>query len=346
MKGKVAPFLSARCHPRFDPTRAGPAPSRANLDKSQGGCDGVGSAKLGGTRSPLAGWTLPRGTSTGIMPSTHRLPHTRRVRTLVNVVVETNEIKLINGDARDLSAVSDNEVDFVVTSPPYWDLKNYRNQKQVGLGQSYTEYLTELTVVFEEQRRVLAPGHFAAWVVGTRISDGDMKHIPADLIDIARHTGFTLKKEIIWVKPKGTQGLWQRGTTKFLKTQPHANCFNLNIVHEYILIFQLEGPQPEIDSSYVLPEDFIKAVSWSVWPLKVSRTKGHPAPFPLEIPRRLIRLYTTPGQTVLDPFVGTGTSMLAARELGRRAIGVEISPEYCSAAAEALGEGSQMALKM
>lgn len=244
-------------------------------------------------------------------------------------------VTLYCADSREMPEVQTGSVDLVVTSPPYWDIKNYGADAQVGLGQTYSEYLLELSKTLKECFRVLKPGHFLAVVIGTRISDGELTHIPADLIRLMPIIGFTLKKEIIWVKPKGTQGLWQRGTTQFLKDKPFAGCANINIQHESILIFQREG-QYQPDSTYTLPEAFIKEVAWSVWSLRVSQTKGHPAPFPEEIPARLIRLYTKPGDTVLDPFIGSGTTAVAAANLGRRCIGYEISETFCKLAVQNL----------
>ncbi len=245
---------------------------------------------------------------------------------------------LYHGDARCLAHTPDASVQLVVTSPPYWDLKNYRTRRQMGLGQSYEEYLRQIALVGRECHRVLQPGRFLCWVCGTRVSDGDMKHIPADSLRAFDRIGFTFKKEIIWVKPKGTQGLWQRGTTQYLKDKPFPTCANLNIQHEYILILQREGSFEPPDD-HRLEEAFIKETAWSVWQLPVSRTKGHPAPFPLEIPRRLIEMFAWPGEVILDPFAGTGTTLLAAREAGRRGIGYEISGEFCELCAEKLREG-------
>ncbi|MCE5240275.1 site-specific DNA-methyltransferase [bacterium] len=247
------------------------------------------------------------------------------------LVYEQNGVRIYHGDARSMGTLGDGSVALIVTSPPYWDIKNYRHEAQIGLGQSYADYLEQLRLVGEECHRVLAPGRFMCWVVGTRVSDGDMKHIPADCIRIFESLGFSFKKEIIWVKPKGTQGLWQRGTTQFLKTKPYPCSANINIQHEYILVLQKEG-EFEPPAREPLSEEFIKRVAWSVWELPVSMTKGHPAPFPLAIPERLILLYSYRGETVLDPFLGTGTTLVAARNLGRHGIGYEISEEFCDLA--------------
>lgn len=249
------------------------------------------------------------------------------------VVYQDEWVMLYCGDARHMTELSAASVDLIVTSPPYWDIKNYRHSGQIGLGQSYEEYLHHLRLVAIQMARVLRSGRYLCWVVGTRVSDGELKHIPADCIRLFGETGFVLRKEFIWVKPKGTQGLWQRGTTQFLRDKPYPGQANINIQHEYILIFQKPGDFP-LKPQERLSEEFIKRVAWSVWEMPVSQTKGHPAPFPLELPRRLIELYTYKGDTVLDPFVGTGTTLIAARQLGRQAIGYEISPHYCKLAAD------------
>lgn len=185
----------------------------------------------------------------------------------------------------------------------------------------------------------MAPGRFVAINVGTAVSNDEMKPINADVIKMMKDLNFTFKKDVIWTKPKGTQGLWQRGVTKFLKSEPYPGYFNLNIMHEYILIFQNEG-QMRIPRHERLSEAFIKEVSWSVWPMAVSYTKGHPAPFPDELPSRLIQLYTVEGEIVLDPFGGSGTTMKVARNLKRNSILYEINTEYIELIKQTVGWNS------
>jgi DNA modification methylase len=229
-------------------------------------------------------------------------------------------------------------IQFVVTSPPYWNLKKYTEREQGEeeansrshfLEDVYSVYLQSIYDVFKEVKRVIQPGRFVAINIGTAVSKEGMKPIHADIIKQMENLGFKFKKEIIWVKPKGTQGLWQRGVTKFLKKEPYPCFFNLNIIHEYILIFQNEGQlKLDLQSNHKLSEHFIKEVSWSIWQLPVSYTKGHPAPFPDCIPERLIRLYTFENETVLDPFAGSGTTMRVSRNLNRNSIIYEINPNY------------------
>ncbi len=259
-------------------------------------------------------------------------------------VYQDEAVTIYCGDARNMEALSRQSVQLIVTSPPYWDIKNYRNSKQIGLGESYEEYLGQLHLVATECKRILAPGRFLCWVIGTRVSHGDLKHIPADSIEIFGKHGFTLGKEFIWKKPKGTQGLWQRGTTQFLKDNPYPCCAAINIQHEFVLVFQREGAfePPKHDR---LSENFIKRVAWSVWELDVSKTKGHPAPFPLELAERLIYLFSYPDEVVLDPFLGTGTTVIAARKAGRKGIGYDISEKYCELAESELNKHMERLVK-
>jgi len=235
--------------------------------------------------------------------------------------------------------IKSESIHLVVTSPPYWNLKKY-GEEGLGPNQAYTKYLCEIQSVLKEIKRVMAPGRFVAINVGTAVSNDGMKPINADVVKMMEDLNFIFKKEIIWVKPKGTQGLWQRGVTKFLKSEPYPGYFSLNIMHEYILIFQNEG-QMQIPLER-LSEDFIKKVSWSVWEMGVSYTKGHPAPFPYELPSRLIQLYTVAGETVLNPFGGSGTTMKVARNLKRHSFLYEINSEYIDLIKENVGWNSSL----
>ena len=249
---------------------------------------------------------------------------------------------LVIGDARHMDEVDDNSVQLVVTSPPYWNLKDY-GREGLGPAQAYEQYLKGIREVLGEVKRVVEPGRFVCINVGTAVSNGGMESIPCDVISIMRGLGFIFRKEIIWVKPKGTQGLWQRGTTKFLKRFPYPCYLNINIMHEYILIFQKQGDlKLKLTDKDRLSEDFIKKVCWSVWEMPVSTTKGHPAPFPEELPERLIRLYTVEEETVPDPFGGSGTTMKVARDLNRSCTLYEINPDYLPLIKEKVEWGKQV----
>ena len=250
-----------------------------------------------------------------------------------------------HADSRHMPELQDESIDFVVTSPPYWDLKDYKDKEQIGIKQSFENYLADLGKIFMECFRVLRSGRYISIVIGTRISKSGLHHIPAAILFLMEEFGFLLKKEIIWVKPKGTQGLWQRGTTISLKKTPFPGHININIQHEFILIFQKLG-NFQIKESEKLPEDFIKDIAWSVWPIKVSNFKNHPAPFPLELAKRLIRMFTYKGETILDPFLGSGTSVISALNLDRKSIGYEINENYCKLSLEYLKKYSQLDLEI
>lgn len=240
-------------------------------------------------------------------------------------MIKTKQV-LIIGDARKMKEIKSETIDFVVTSPPYWNLKKYGKG---DVNKSYEEYINLIRDVLAEVCRALKPGKFACINVGTAVSNEKMEHIPSDVINIMKNLGFAYKKEIIWVKPKGTQGLWQRGATKFLKKIPYPGSLNINIMHEYILIFQKNGEfKISTNEKSKLSEEFIKQVCWSVWEMRVSKTKGHPAPFPDELPKRLIQLYTVEEDCVLDPFSGSGTVMKVARDLNRNSVIYEINSDY------------------
>ncbi len=235
---------------------------------------------------------------------------------------------LIIGDSSSMSEIDSGSIHLIVTSPPYWNLKKY-GEEGLGPNQAYAKYLYEIQKVLKEIKRVMSPGRFVAINVGTAVSNNGMKPINADTVKMMEDLNFSFKKEIIWMKPKGTQGLWQRGVTKFLKNEPYPCSFSLNIMHEYIMIFQNEGQiQIDLKPEHRLPEEFIKQVSWSIWEMGVSYTKGHPAPFPDTLPERIIKLYTLKGDTVLDPFGGSGTTMKVARHLERNSVIYEINPAY------------------
>ena len=247
--------------------------------------------------------------------------------------INSDNIRIINDDSRKLSNFIGKEgVDFIVFSPPYWNLRDYKHKAQIGLKDSYQEYLNNMKKVFEECYKVLKSGRFMAINIGTVVSNEGMKFIAGDFVKDAETVGFTFRKDIIWNKPRG-QTKWQRGATKFSQN-PYPLMFNTNINHEYILIFQ-KGSNGHFDFSKESKFNrlFIRKMAYSVWDIppinSPKKDESHVAPFPEELPKRLILLFSFKNEVVLDPFAGCGTTNKVAKELGRKSIAVELSKDYC-----------------
>jgi len=242
-------------------------------------------------------------------------------------------IKVFNKDSKKLSSFIKDPIHFIVFSPPYWNLRNYEVNNQIGFKETYQEYLDSMLLVFEQCFKVLKQGRFMAINIGTVVSNDGMKFICGDFIKLCEKANFIFRKDIIWHKPKGTTK-WQRGATQFTQN-PYPLRYNTNINHEFILIFQ-KGGYEAIDlkkKSKPFNKIFTREMAYSVWdiiPINSPKIdEKHVAPYPEEIPNRLIKLYTYKNETVLDPFAGSGTTNKVAYELGRKSIGVEISEKYC-----------------
>ena len=222
----------------------------------------------------------------------------------------------------------DNSVHLMVTSPPYNASKEYDEDL------SLDEYRGLLRRVFSETYRVLVTGGRACVNVANL---GRKPYIPlhAYLIQDMLELGFQMRGEIIWDKAASAAastawGSWRAATNPVLRD-----------VHEYILVFSKDDYARSRSGrkSTIRKEDFLEWTK-SVWtfPAASARQIGHPAPFPEELPRRLIELYTFEGDVVLDPFCGSGTTCLAAARLGRRYIGYEIQPDYVTLAEKRLSK--------
>lgn len=253
--------------------------------------------------------------------------------------------RLINGDARDLSFVPDESVHLVVTSPPYWNLKRYlENPDQLGHIQDYEAFLAELTKVWRHVFRILVPGGRLVCVVGdvcvARKAFGRHLVFPlhSDISVNCRRIGFDNLNPIIWHKI--SNAVFEANTSsKFLGKPYEPNAIIKNDM-EFILMQRKPGGyrQPtsgQRDASRIGKKEF-DAWFKQIWNVTGASTKNHPAPFPLEIALRLVQMFSFTDDTVLDPFCGSGTTMIAALKTGRNSIGVEIEPEYCRMAARYL----------
>ncbi len=269
----------------------------------------------------------------------------------LNVNISETNHQLILGDARDLSFIKDESIHLVVTSPPYWALKRYENNpSQMGHMPDYEIFLSELEKVWQHIYRILVPGGRMVCVVGDvclsrRQNAGRHVVVPlhSDISVQCRKLGFDNLNPIIWHKISNASYEVSNGS-KFLGKPYEPNAIIKNDI-EFILMQRKPGgyrkpTEEQRKLSRINKEDFNKWFQ-QFWTLSGASTKEHPAPFPIELAYRLIRMFSFTGDTVLDPFTGTGTTMAAAMKSGRNSIGVEIEPKYVQLAEHRLKQESQ-----
>lgn len=252
--------------------------------------------------------------------------------------------RIIIGDSRRMPEVADGSVDLVVTSPPYWQIKDYGTAGQTGFGQSLHEYLKDLYHTWRECFRLLRPGCRLCLNIGDQFARtkvyGRYKIIPlhAEFISQCEEIGFDFMGAIIWRK-KTTMNT--TGGAVIMGSYPYPPNGLLEIDYEFIQIFKKPGPArrvtPEVKAAARLTKEEWKEYFAGHWQFGGVRQLGHEARFPEELPRRLIRMFTFPGDTVLDPFLGSGTTAKVALGLGRRAVGYEINAAYLDLIKESIG---------
>ncbi len=251
---------------------------------------------------------------------------------------------IINGDSRDMSRLHDESVQLIITSPPYWQLKDYGEENQIGFHQSYEEYINNLNIVWAECFRVLQEGCRMCVNIGDQFARsvyyGRYKVIPirTEIIKFCESLGMDYMGAIIWQK---NTTMNTTGGGAVMGSFPYPRNGILKMDYEFILIFKKLGKAPlvshEIKKASEMTKDEWNTFFSSHWNFGGARQNQHMAVFPEELPRRLIKMFSFVGETVLDPFSGSGTTTLAAKNLGRNSIGYEINPEYIEICKDKIG---------
>ena len=252
--------------------------------------------------------------------------------------------QIILGDSRRMGDVNDKSVHLVVTSPPYWQLKDYGDERQLGFHHTYEQYVNHLSLVWSECARVLHPGCRLCVNIGDQFARsayyGRYKVIPirTEIIKFCEAAGLDYMGAIIWQKVTTCN---TSGGATIMGSFPHPRNGILKLDYEFILIFKKLGKPPK-PSAEAKQQSTMTTEEWNTyfaghWQFVGERQKKHLAMFPEELPRRLIRMFSFVGDTVLDPFLGSGTTCLAASRLGRHSIGYEINHEFLPLIEDKLG---------
>lgn len=265
------------------------------------------------------------------------------------------ESKIYIGDSRNMKEVPNSSVQLIITSPPYGALKDYENDTQIGLNQSYPDYISNLNQVWKECIRVLSPDGKLCINIMPLFESGNqtpfkrrVTHtVISDIEKFMDSTGemFTFAL-YIWDKRKIVR------FSSFGSYPYPTNIFS-TFPYEWIIVFCKKGKRDKV-SDEIKEKSKLTQKEWADWAINSfwemqpakAKTEGHPAPFPKELPHRLIKLYSFYGDTVLDPFMGTGTTAEAALELGRNAIGYEINPEYAELISAKVDRGQNATRQM
>jgi len=243
--------------------------------------------------------------------------------------------KIIIGDSRKMIELPDESVHLVITSPPYWQLKDYGNENQIGFHDTYEGYINNLNLVWKECFRVLQNGCRLCINIGDQFARsiyyGRYKVIPirTEIIKFCETIGMDYMGAIIWQKVTTTN---TTGGASIMGSFPYPRNGILKIDYEFILIFKKLGDPPKV-SKEIKELSKLTTDEWNTyfsghWNFAGEKQDKHLAMFPEELPRRLIRMFSFVGDTVLDPFIGSGTTSLAAKNLSRNSIGYEIGQTF------------------
>lgn len=252
--------------------------------------------------------------------------------------------KIIIGDSRWMKEIIDESVHLIITSPPYWQLKDYGNGRQIGFNDTYEEYINNLNLVWNECHRILHKGCRLCINIGDQFARsvyyGRYKVIPirTEIIKFCESAGFDYMGAVIWQKVTTCH---TTGGATVMGSFPYPRSGILKLDYEFILIFKKYGNPPKVNHE-VKEQSKLTREEWNQyfighWNFSGEKQDKHLAMFPEELPRRLIKMFSFVGDIVLDPFLGSGTASLAARNLNRNSIGYEINDEFLPIIKEKLG---------
>lgn len=243
--------------------------------------------------------------------------------------------KIVNGDSRNMAELETRSIDLVITSPPYWQLKDYGIANQIGYNDSYEQYINHLNLVWQECYRVLDNGSRLCINIGDQFARavyyGRYKVIPirTEIIKFCEAIGFDYMGAIIWQKKLTSN---TTGGASLMGSYPFPKNGIIALDYEFILIFKKLGsakkPSPEVKALSKMTKADWKLYFDGHWNFGGVRQSEHIAMFPEELPKRLLKMFSFVGDTVLDPFLGSGTTALVAQKLNRSSVGYEINPDF------------------
>ncbi|MBI3584766.1 MAG: thermonuclease family protein [Nitrospinae bacterium] len=243
-----------------------------------------------------------------------------------------------------MEELKDESIHLVITSPPYWQLKDYGNGGQIGFNDSYEDYINNLNLCWKECYRVLHNGCRLCINIGDQFARsvyyGRYKVIPIreEIIKFCETIGFDYMGAIIWQKVTTCN---TTGGATIMGSFPYPRNGIIKIDYEFILIFKKLGEPPKVgretkEKSKLTTEEW-NEYFYGHWNFSGERQNKHLAMFPEELPKRLIKMFSFAGDTVLDPFLGSGTTSLAAKKLQRNSVGYEINKDFLPVIKEKLG---------
>ena len=265
----------------------------------------------------------------------------------MKIIRKPSRCRLFCKSAEKLSEVADDSVALTVTSPPYWNAidydryktarhENYRTREYTAAGDGYERYLDFCQRIFGEVLRATKPGGFCAVIIGTLLENRRLFPVPFDFTRRMTMAGWEFHQDIIWHKT--TAGVRRAGV---VIQKPFPGYYYPNIMTEYILVFRKVGEpiyrmvNGERENSRFPINDVFKRDTanniWHIAPIPPGFI-DHPCPFPEEIPHRLIAMYSHVGETILDPFVGSGQTVKVAVAMEREAIGYDTQPQFIKTA--------------